>query len=673
MIRAEIVVQSPNSNRHAAPLAIHIAAVAGIIRRKEGEIDLLKLQGIIDNAIVVQLAADSLAPGATNSNEVKAGMLDWRNVVCPQQNFAVSALNTFNGVDVVSFGRLAYDAMVWTLLARDMDATLRRVFNTTVPLCSGLPDDFRQPVIDKLPGFVEAVTVSLNRLDARSEFDQILKARLPELVELESLMQEFDLGSSVLNLIGEQATRLRVTAYQACRSDGDQRPQRDLLESASLFSVTTPFAEADVREDVQFCGMPLRWHLKNANGQIVGEGTAGGISAGQTLTAVNLPMTGVSEVVFDGPLAALRCPVGSQNNEQLSFSAGPLAGALTSVGLLTPSNESTYLAVSSLRIDVAQLSALALPAGPTGTGRLVVTRKGELCSGQFANLTTHDTIVTFDLEFNGALQILTSALPKGIVGQAYAFTLLAQGGQTPYTWSASGLPPGLNVDAATGVISGTPTTAGSSTVTVALRSADGLTASTPASVTITATSSGIRDGGFSSVLDVGLPSGAVNCPATHVETFFAFPGQQPRSETLSCGGSSGEAAAVTVSFAPTFVGGDLVAVSASGSSSAALGGAFDHPNVLGQFILRFTATRTTQLAIDARFTWGGSGIPSIGFALSRDGIDLGVPHGGPDDPINQTVTLLPGVYFLAIAAGGITDATGPLNSAGFNVQLAFGP
>jgi subtilisin family serine protease len=60
------------------------------------------------------------------------------------------------------------------------------------------------------------------------------------------------------------------------------------------------------------------------------------------------------------------------------------------------------------------------------------------------------------------LTITTSSLPGGTVGQSYSQTLNATGGQTPYTWSVStgSLPPGLSLNPATGVVSGTPTSAG---------------------------------------------------------------------------------------------------------------------------------------------------------------------------------------------------------------------
>jgi sugar lactone lactonase YvrE len=66
------------------------------------------------------------------------------------------------------------------------------------------------------------------------------------------------------------------------------------------------------------------------------------------------------------------------------------------------------------------------------------------------------------------LSITTTALPPAYTGQPYTATLAGTGGVPPFTWSvASGhLPAGVTLNAKTGVLSGTPTAAGTAGFTV---------------------------------------------------------------------------------------------------------------------------------------------------------------------------------------------------------------
>jgi hypothetical protein len=65
------------------------------------------------------------------------------------------------------------------------------------------------------------------------------------------------------------------------------------------------------------------------------------------------------------------------------------------------------------------------------------------------------------------------ALPPGTLNGAYPGTTIAPtGGTGPYTWSATGLPPGLSINPSTGAITGTPTSANGSPFLVTITIAD---------------------------------------------------------------------------------------------------------------------------------------------------------------------------------------------------------
>jgi hypothetical protein len=82
--------------------------------------------------------------------------------------------------------------------------------------------------------------------------------------------------------------------------------------------------------------------------------------------------------------------------------------------------------------------------------------------------------------------VTTSSLPGAQVGTAYAATLAATGGQTPYTWSLAGgaLPGGVLLGASTGALSGTPTASGTFSFTVRVTGADGLSSTRVLSISV---------------------------------------------------------------------------------------------------------------------------------------------------------------------------------------------
>ncbi len=110
------------------------------------------------------------------------------------------------------------------------------------------------------------------------------------------------------------------------------------------------------------------------------------------------------------------------------------------------------------------------------------------------------------------LAILTGALPADVVGTAYSQTFTGTGGLSPYTWTATGtLPPGLTLSTG-GVLSGTPTTAGTFPFVVTMTDANGQPVSGSFSVAIAP----LGGGGGGTTTTVGTTTTTVGTTTTTV-------------------------------------------------------------------------------------------------------------------------------------------------------------
>jgi hypothetical protein len=158
---------------------------------------------------------------------------------------------------------------------------------------------------------------------------------------------------------------------------------------------------------------------------------------------------------------------------------------------------------------------------------------------------------------------VASSLPAGTVGTPYSQTVpvVATGGTPPYTWSiSSGSPPGLNFDPGSLTLSGTPTQAGTFTMTFQVKDSAGLSASRQLSVTIGAPP-------LSIVTTSQLPDAAFNAP--YIATISAQGGVPPYTWTANGlpAGLTIDPNSGVISGTPTAAGSNLaVAVTVTDSS-----------------------------------------------------------------------------------------------------------
>lgn len=150
-----------------------------------------------------------------------------------------------------------------------------------------------------------------------------------------------------------------------------------------------------------------------------------------------------------------------------SASTITLTGGATSCNVFWQVGSSATLGSSSLFVGTVMADqAITATTGAAIDGRLLA---------RTAAVTLDDNTVTLPQGcaapaapiVTGSPAITSGSPTSGVVGTPYSYTVTASGAPAPvYAVTAGTLPAGLQLDGSTGVISGTPTTAGSSTFTI---------------------------------------------------------------------------------------------------------------------------------------------------------------------------------------------------------------
>ena len=195
-----------------------------------------------------------------------------------------------------------------------------------------------------------------------------------------------------------------------------------------------------------------------------------------------------------------------EGDNQNAVDCGPSGSCLATGWYYTSYGSSTYAGLEQVVSASGQIGTVQTAPAPSDTvePQLSYLFTGTACDnagscvtgGEYENENTSTIDFPYEVSERAPLAVSTSSLPAGSQHTPYTTTLAATGAWGVYTWSVSSgsLPAGLSLNAQTGVISGTPTAAGTSTFTV---QATGTgtpvpTAAQPLSVTIAAVPPVIR-------------------------------------------------------------------------------------------------------------------------------------------------------------------------------------
>jgi len=340
-----------------------------------------------------------------------------------------------------------------------------------------------------------------------------------------------------------------------------------------------------------------------------------------TLTGAGSPLT--------GSIQAYSFLV-TQQAQTITF--GPISEQLlgTEITLSASASSGLPLVYTSATPQICSVSGAIASFLTAGVCTLTAAQNGNSAYLQASSVSQSFPVLA-------ALSIQAVSLPTGTLGAPYAGSIAAQGGTSPYQWSlASGsLPSGLTLATATGTITGTPGTLGTSSFLVSVSDASSPALTVSKSLNITVSPATLK------IATNSLPAGTAG--VSYQATLLAQGGTVPylqwavESGTLPPGlvlnGATG-----TISGTPTVAGTVTFAVSVSDSGSPVQ-----------------TATQSLTVTIGPGLSISSAGLPqaTVGIAYSAS---LNGQNGTLPYTWSITKGSLPGGLSLN-AANGVISGT----------------
>jgi hypothetical protein len=340
---------------------------------------------------------------------------------------------------------------------------------------------------------------------------------------------------------------------------------------------------------------------------------------------------------------------GASGPGALSISTGALPGATAG------QTYSQQLAASGGTPPYQWIASAGLPSGVTLSSSGVLSgTPGSSGSFSFQVQVTDNARNTASANLTltvspAALAILTqSPIFNGTAGASYAQTFSATGGAPPYTWSISSGSPGagLKLDSASGILQGTPQSAGTFPFTVQVNDSRGVSASASFSLVVNAAALVITAGG-------SLPGATVGAAYSQKVPVSVSGGTPPYTWSVSAGFVPGlifDPGSLTLSGTPTTSGTfqfTLLATDSAGltasrvfplavsPASLSISTARQLPNAeLGSPFSQFIAATGGA----PPYTWSAAGLPA-GLAINpSSGAITGTPTAaGTFNPVVITV------------------------------------